>query len=81
MKEVNDFTKLNMMSNRRSTIATIFFHNSFHTIKFTMMFLSLQCTDHLFDEIIHIAKFHDYVRVINLDGETISNIITKGSYG
>ena len=67
MEEVNDLAKFHMMSNGGCTIATIGSEGGFYTIKLAMVFLSLERTNHFFNEIIDIEELHIYRWVVDGD--------------
>ena len=65
------------MGNRYGAITAIGGKNSLHTVKFTVMFITLQGTYHFFYKIIDIKKFKFHTGIIHLYIKVVGNVVTE----
>ena len=46
-----------------------------------MMFLTLQCVNHLVNKVVDIEKFEFYAWVVDGDGEVVGDVVAECGYG
>ena len=79
VEEFNDLSKLDVMSDRRSTIAAFWCKNCLNTVKLTMVLLTFEGADHLIDKVVDVEELHINGRVVDGDGEVVGDVVTESS--
>ena len=54
LQKVNNLTERNLMSDRRSAVATIGLQYGVDTVKFAVVLLAFECYDHLINQVINV---------------------------
>ena len=81
LQQVNDFAQCDLVGHRNTTIAAIFFQDSLHTVKLTVLFFAFQQVEHPFYQVIDVQQFQLGTAVINGEGLVIGNRPAEGADG
>ena len=79
LQQVNDFAQRDLVGHRNTTIAAIFFQDSLHTVKLTVLFFAFQQVKHPFYKIVDVQQLQLGAAVIDGEGLIIGNCPTEGA--
>ena len=81
LQQVNDFAQCDLVGHRNTTIAAIFFQDSLHTVKLTVLFFAFQQVEHPFYQVIDVQQFQLGTAVVDSEWLVIGDCPAEGTDG
>ena len=79
LQQIHDFAQRDLVGHRNTTIAAIFFQDSLHTVKLTVLFFAFQQVKHPFYKIVDVQQLQLGAAVVDGEGLIIGNCPAEGA--